>query len=137
MSSAEFAELEERLNRLSLELKSVERALPNYRPKQMTPGAVDRIQQLTANFFDQPVDVMTCRLKPEWMVWPRQVAMTLCHEFTKLSLKEIGRAFGGRTHGAVLHAVRRVADFTDVSELHREDVNRLRVKVQSEMRRAA
>ena len=34
--------------------------------------------------------------------------MWLCRKFTSRSLPEIGRAFGGRDHTTVLHAVRKI-----------------------------
>lgn len=40
---------------------------------------------------------------------PRQVAMFLAREMLDLTLADIGKAFGGRDHSTVLHAVRRVA----------------------------
>jgi chromosomal replication initiator protein len=42
------------------------------------------------------------------VVWARQLAMYLARELTGASLPDIGRAFGGRNHTTVLHAVRRV-----------------------------
>ncbi len=42
------------------------------------------------------------------VVWARHLAMYLARELTDASLPEIGRAFGGRNHTTVLHAVRRV-----------------------------
>jgi chromosomal replication initiator protein len=42
----------------------------------------------------------------------RQVAMYLAREMTEASLSEIGRAFGGRTHSTVKHAVDKVRDLT-------------------------
>jgi chromosomal replication initiator protein len=42
------------------------------------------------------------------VVWGRQLAMYLTRELTGASLPDIGRAFGGRNHTTVLHAVRRV-----------------------------
>ena len=42
--------------------------------------------------------------------WPRQVAIHLARELTGASLQAIGDAFGGRNHGTVLHACKRVAE---------------------------
>jgi chromosomal replication initiator protein len=38
----------------------------------------------------------------------RQIAMYLCREYTDLSLIKIGKAFGGRDHTTVLHAVDKI-----------------------------
>jgi chromosomal replication initiator protein len=38
----------------------------------------------------------------------RQVAMYLTREMAKLSLVEVGKAFGGRDHGTVIHACKLV-----------------------------
>jgi Bacterial dnaA protein helix-turn-helix len=40
----------------------------------------------------------------------RQVAMYLARQLTAKSYPELGRAFGGRDHSTVLHAVRRIED---------------------------
>ena len=38
---------------------------------------------------------------------PRQIAMYLCREHTKLSLPEIGRHFGGKDHTTVIFAYKK------------------------------
>jgi len=48
--------------------------------------------------------------RPEFVAWPRQVAMVLVRRILNLSLNTIGGAFGGRDHGTVRHAIGRVAD---------------------------
>jgi chromosomal replication initiator protein len=40
---------------------------------------------------------------------PRQMAMAMVREFTRFSLPEIGRRFGGRDHTTVIYALRAVA----------------------------
>jgi chromosomal replication initiator protein len=52
---------------------------------------------------------MTSRRRPANIAFPRQVAMYLSRSMTKGSLVEIGEAFGGRDHGTVIHACRKVA----------------------------
>jgi chromosomal replication initiator protein len=53
------------------------------------------------------------------VAWARQMAMYLARELTEASLPDIGRAFGGRNHTTVLHAVRRVE-----RELGRDEATR-------------
>ena len=52
------------------------------------------------------------------VVWARQLAMYLARELTGASLPDIGRAFGGRNHTTVLHAVRRVEREMDARRRH-------------------
>jgi len=51
---------------------------------------------------------MTSRRRPANIAFARQVAMFLSRKLTQSSLMEIGEAFGGRDHGTVIHAVRKV-----------------------------
>ncbi len=41
---------------------------------------------------------------------PRQIAMYICKELTRLSLPQIGRDFGGKHHTTVLHSIRKIDD---------------------------
>jgi hypothetical protein len=58
------------------------------------------------------IDITSDRRMRE-IVIPRQIAMALCKRLTGASLPAIGRAFGGRDHTTVLHAVRKMAVFID------------------------
>jgi len=51
---------------------------------------------------------MRSRRRPASIAFPRQVAMYLSRKLTKLSLVEIGDAFGKRDHGTVIHACKKV-----------------------------
>ena len=42
---------------------------------------------------------------------PRQIAMYLCKEITSFSYPEIGKAFGGKDHTTVMHAVKKIVCF--------------------------
>ena len=44
---------------------------------------------------------------------PRQIAMYLCKELTSYSYPEIGKAFGGKDHTTVLHAVKKIQSMID------------------------
>jgi chromosomal replication initiator protein len=42
------------------------------------------------------------------VAFPRQIAMYLARQLTHASLSEVGRAFGGKDHTTVLHAVDKI-----------------------------
>lgn len=68
----------------------------------------DAIKTLVAAKFGLTVENLTSPKRPESIAWPRQIAMYLARECTHMSLQEVGDKFGGKDHGTVLHAVRRV-----------------------------
>ena len=55
--------------------------------------------------------------------------MYLARELTGASLPDIGRAFGGRNHTTVLHAVRRVERKMDADEGTRSAVQSLMTRL--------
>ncbi len=66
------------------------------------------IQQFVAAKFNMSVKMLLAHKRPEKIAWPRQIAMYLCRECTGLTLQDIGRLFGGKDHGTILHAVKTV-----------------------------
>jgi chromosomal replication initiator protein len=73
--------------------------------KQVT---IDAIQKAVVEHFDLRLADMTSRRRPTSVAYPRQVAMYLSRQLTKSSLMDIGEAFGGRDHGTVIHACKKV-----------------------------
>lgn len=72
--------------------------------------SIDAIQKAVAEQFDVRLADMTSRRRPASIAFPRQVAMFLSRSLTKGSLMEIGEAFGGRDHGTVIHACKKVEE---------------------------
>jgi chromosomal replication initiator protein len=72
--------------------------------------SIDAIQRTVAEHFDVRLADMTSRRRPASIAFPRQIAMYLSRALTKSSLVEIGEAFGGRDHGTVIHACKKVGD---------------------------
>lgn len=64
-----------------------------------------------ARFADIPLDVFKSGARARHISRPRQLAMYLARELTKLSFPDIGRRHGGRDHTTVLHARRRVGEW--------------------------
>jgi len=59
----------------------------------------------------------------------RQVAMYLTREMTKISLVEVGNAFGGRDHGTVIHAIKVVIARMEQTEAFRNMISELKGKI--------
>ncbi|MCW1886789.1 chromosomal replication initiator protein DnaA [Luteolibacter flavescens] len=87
--------------------------------KQVT---VDAIQRAVADHFDVRLADMTSRRRPASIAFPRQIAMYLSRTLTKQSLMEIGEAFGGRDHGTVIHAVKRITSQMETDSSTRDAV---------------
>jgi chromosomal replication initiator protein len=69
---------------------------------------IEHIQRRTADFFAIKLSDMRAKNRTKAIAFPRQVAMYLARHLTHASLAEIGRAFGGKDHTTVLHAVEKI-----------------------------
>jgi len=62
------------------------------------------IMTATVLHFDIKIADLKSKKRSRHISIPRQIAMYLCREHTKLSLPEIGRHFGGKDHTTVIFA---------------------------------
>lgn len=66
------------------------------------------------------------------IAWPRQIAMALAKETQpRLSLPAIGRAFGGKDHTTVMHALRRAAEHIEDDDTMAQLYRRSRATIES------
>ena len=86
---------------------------------------IDAIQKAVTKHFDLRLADMTSRRRPASIAFPRQVAMFLSRKLTPSSLVEIGDAFGGRDHGTVIYACKKVKDCIDSDVYTRDAVDML------------
>jgi len=83
---------------------------------RLYPGAVsttptiEGVQAVVAAHFAISTAELISAGRTARIAWPRQVAIHLARDLTGASLQAIGDAFGGRNHGTVLHACKRVAE---------------------------
>jgi chromosomal replication initiator protein len=70
---------------------------------------IEAIQGETCRHYGISIAELRSQKRTKRVVGPRQVAMYLARELTDSSLPSIGRAFGGRDHTTVMHAVQKVA----------------------------
>ena len=69
---------------------------------------LDEIQRRVAEYYRVDITEIKGARRHRSVLYPRQVAMFLCRRLTEASLPEIGRAFGGRDHTTVMHAVEKI-----------------------------
>ena len=69
---------------------------------------LDEIQLKVAEFYRIKLHDMHSARRSREVARPRQIAMFLSKQLTSKSFPEIGRAFGGRDHTTVMHAVKTV-----------------------------
>jgi chromosomal replication initiator protein len=86
---------------------------------------MEEIQKRVAEHFKIRVSDMSSARRSRVVARPRQVAMYLSKQLTSRSLPEIGRAFGGRDHTTVMHAVRKVEELVKLDTAFAEDVELL------------
>ena len=69
---------------------------------------IEQIQRKVSDFFGLKLSDLKAKNRTRAIAFPRQVAMYLARQLTNSSLLEIGRAFGGKDHTTVLHAVEKI-----------------------------
>jgi chromosomal replication initiator protein len=70
--------------------------------------SIEQIQRRVGDFFGIKISELKAKSRTKTVAFPRQVAMYLARQLTHASLAEIGRAFGGKDHTTVLHAVDKI-----------------------------
>jgi chromosomal replication initiator protein len=69
---------------------------------------IDDILRRVGEVFHVKVQDLRAKTRTKAVAFPRQVAMYLARQLTSDSYAEIGRAFGGKDHTTVLHAVNKI-----------------------------
>ena len=91
--------------------------------------SIEEIQKVVAEMFGIQVYDLTGPKKPKNIADPRMIAMYLSRKLTTKSHQEIGRAFGGRSHGTVIHAVKQVEANSLKDEEFKNTLNQLQRKL--------
>jgi len=69
---------------------------------------ISTIQKKVARYFNIKIDDIKSKNRSSSNILPRHIAMYLCKKFTKFSLPEIGREFGGKDHTTILYACNKI-----------------------------
>lgn len=81
-----------------------------YPVRRSARPSISDVQAVVAAHYAISTTELVSAARKATVVWPRQIAIHLAHELTGAPLHTIGEAFGGRSHGTVLHACKRVCE---------------------------
>lgn len=124
-------ELEGALNRVvmyaqcmhhPITVDTASRALANLLAAQPEPPSVPAILEIVANFYDLTVDDLLGRSRSRRIALPRQIAMYILREETRLSFPQIGDELGGRDHSTAMHGHEKLTNLIAEDASLRRDV---------------
>lgn len=86
------------LNKKQIDLDLAKKIVKNFVKNMSREVSIDFIQKAVCDYFEVPVDKLKEKTRKRQVVQARQLSMYLSKNFTKHSLKAIGKHFGGRDH---------------------------------------
>ena len=131
-------ELEGALNRVGAfsqiynripDTKEAKNILNTYLSSPYRKTSPQSILKSVAEFYNISSSDLIKRSRKKEIVKPRQVAMFLLREETKLSFPEIGQKLGGRDHSTVIHACEKIKAESSVDEPLKQELVLIRERV--------
>ncbi len=98
------------LTNSEITMQLAERAVGDLERSSDKVITVDYIQYMVANYYNLDQNDFKIQRKTSDIAFPRQIAMYLSKQLTGLSLKDIGKEFGGKDHSTVIYAIKKVEE---------------------------
>jgi hypothetical protein len=92
--------------------------------------SIAEVREAVCRFYRIPEREMLSTARYRRIARPRQIAMALARQMTTRSLPAIGKAFGGRDHTTVLHAMRKIERLSEDPHFARE-ISRVRSSIEA------
>ena len=83
------------------------------------------ILKKVAEYYKIRVEDFTSKKRTKQIAYPRQIAMYLAKQHTKLPLTAIGSAIGGRNHATVLHSCKNVTNLIETDKVFRNQIEEI------------
>lgn len=94
-----------------------------------TPGCLEILGEVARTMNLRAEDVLGGKRRPD-LVLARQVSMYICRRKLGLSYPELGRAFGGKDHSTVIHAIKKIKKILVSDKALQQMVTELELKTQ-------
>lgn len=90
---------------------------------------IDKIIDVVCeDFYAERESILSKSRRREFVI-VRHAAMSICKEFTHVSLQNIGRHFGSRDHSSVLHGLNCTSDLIDSDKVFRQKMIDVKTRV--------
>jgi chromosomal replication initiator protein len=120
---------QEALVKREIDIDLAKKIVKNYIKSVSREVSVDFIQQMVSEFYNVEITSLCDNNRKRDVVEARQVSMYLARKFTKNSLKEIGKHFGGKDHSTVLHSLKQVEDQLQVNKAYNDKIEELKKRI--------
>lgn len=111
------------------DLKEVKNILNTYLSAPYRKTSPQAILKSVAEFYNISAADLIKRSRKKEVVRPRQVAMFLLRDETKLSFPEIGQKLGGRDHSTVIHACEKIRNESAIDEPLKQELVLIKERV--------
>lgn len=91
---------------------------------------IDFIQEVISDYFKISVEDLKSKTRKKEIAHARQIAMYFSQNHTKMPLKSIGNAFGGRDHSTVIHASKAVKEKAKADPAFNQTLSELLEQIQ-------
>lgn len=118
------------LNKKDIDLDLAKKIIKNFVKSVSREVSVEYIQKIVCEYFEVPIDKLKEKTRKRQFVQARQLSMYLAKNYTKNSLKVIGKYFGGRDHSTVIHSCQSIKDLLDTDPDFKEAVEEIQKKIQ-------
>lgn len=94
--------------------------------KEITP---EKIREIVADHFGIKVDDLASEKRNKDLAHPRQIAMYLCCDMTKVSLTHVARTLGKKDHSTVIHGRDKIIEELNKNESLQKTIDILKKKI--------
>ncbi|MBX4189811.1 chromosomal replication initiator protein DnaA [Candidatus Parcubacteria bacterium] len=113
------------------DIKETKNILNTYLSAPYRKTSPQSVLKSVADFYNISLADLVKRSRKKEVVKPRQIAMFLLREETKLSFPEIGQKLGGRDHSTVIHACEKIRSESAVDEPLKQELVLIKERVYS------
>lgn len=108
--------------------KDILKAYVRYHHKEIN---IEVIKDCVCGYYNLSKEDLHSRKRTREIAQARQIAMFLGKQMTKLPLKSIGAAIGGKNHATVVHACKTISNLMETDRIFRQQVEDIIQKLKS------